>query len=82
MLPVTPSSKSFVYTKNKTDPSTDPWDTPLKTGFQLETSPSTTSMYTYFYILPIFLLQYNTLTTFHIHVYLFMYDFYYVNINF
>ena len=38
MLPVTPSSKSFMYTKNKLGPSTDPCGTPLKTDFQLETS--------------------------------------------
>ena len=30
MLPVTPSSKSYMYTKNKIGPSTDPWGTPLK----------------------------------------------------
>ena len=44
MLPVTPSSKSSMYTKNKIGPSTDPWGTPLKTDFQLETSPSTTTL--------------------------------------
>ena len=44
MLPVTPSSKSSMHTKNKIGPSTDPWDTPLKTDFQLETSPSTTTL--------------------------------------
>ena len=44
MFPVTPSSKSFMYIKNKIGPSTDPWGTPLKTGFQLETSPSTTTL--------------------------------------
>ena len=37
MLPVTPSSKSSMYTKSKIGPSTDPWGTPLKTDFQLET---------------------------------------------
>ena len=40
ILPVTPSSKSLMYTKNKIDPSTDPCGTQLKTDFQLETSPS------------------------------------------
>ena len=45
MLPVTPSSKSFMYTKNKIGPSTDPCGTPLKTDFQLETSPSTYCTY-------------------------------------
>ena len=44
MLHVTPSSKSFMYTKNKIGPSTDPCGTPLKTDFQLETSPSTTTL--------------------------------------
>ena len=44
MLPVTPSSKSFMYTKNKIGPSTDPCGTPLKTDFQLEASPSTTTL--------------------------------------
>ena len=43
MLPVTPSSKSSMYTKNKIGLSTDPWGTPLKTDFQLETSQSTTT---------------------------------------
>ena len=38
ILPVTPSSKSFMYTKNKIVPSTDTCGTPLKTDFQLETS--------------------------------------------
>ena len=44
MLPVTPSSKSSMYTKNKIGPSTDHWGNPLKTDFQLETSPSTTTL--------------------------------------
>ena len=43
-LPVTPSSKSLMYTKNKIGPSTDPCGTPLKTDFQLETFPSTTTL--------------------------------------
>ena len=37
ILPVTPSSKSLMYTKNKIGPSTDPCGTPLKTDFQIET---------------------------------------------
>ncbi len=44
MVPVTPSYKSFMYTKSKIGPSTDPCGTPLKTDFQLETSPSTTTI--------------------------------------
>ena len=43
ILPVTPSSKSLMYTKNKIGHSTDPCGTPLKTDFQLETSPSRTT---------------------------------------
>ena len=44
ILPVTPSSKSLMYTTNKIGPSTDHCGTPLKTDFQLETSPSTTTL--------------------------------------
>ena len=33
-----------IYIKNKIGPSTDPCGTPLKTGFQFETSPSTTTL--------------------------------------
>ena len=44
IVPVTPSSKSFMYTKNKISPSTDPCGTPLNTDFQLDTSPSTTTL--------------------------------------
>ena len=44
MLLVTPSSRSLMYIKNKIGPSTDPCGTPLKTGFQFETSPSTTTL--------------------------------------
>ena len=44
MLPVTPSSKSFMHTKNIIGPSTDPCGTPVMTDFQLETSPSTTTL--------------------------------------
>ena len=45
ILPVTPSSKSLMYTKNKIGPSTEPCGTPLKTYFQLEPSPSTTTFF-------------------------------------
>ena len=44
ILLVTPSSRSLMYIKNKIGPSTDPCGTPLKTGFQFETSPSTTTL--------------------------------------
>ncbi len=44
ILPVTPSSKSSMYTNNKIDPSTDPCGTPLKTDVQIETTPSTTTL--------------------------------------
>ena len=44
ILLVTPSSRSLMYIKNKIGPSTDHCGTPLKTGFQFETSPSTTTL--------------------------------------
>ena len=37
------SSKSLIYIKNNKGPNTDPCGTPLKTDFQFETSPSTTT---------------------------------------
>ena len=40
----TSSSRSLMYIKNKIGPSTDPCGTPLKTGFQFEISPSTTTL--------------------------------------
>ena len=43
-LLVMSSSKSLIYIKNKIGPSTDPCGTPLKTAFQFETSPSTTTL--------------------------------------
>ena len=43
-LLVMSSSKSLIYIKNKIGPSTDPCGTPLKTDFQFETSPSTTTL--------------------------------------
>ena len=46
ILPVTPPSKSLMYTKNKIGPivGTEPCGTPLETDFQLKTSPCTTSL--------------------------------------
>ena len=44
-LPVTPSSKSLMYTKNIIGPSAEPCGTPLKTNVKLETSPSTTTLF-------------------------------------
>ena len=41
-----------------------------------------TFYFTLILLITLFFLHYNTLTTFHIHVYLFMYDFYYVNLLF
>ena len=38
------SSMSLIYIKNNKGPSTDPCGTPLKTDFQFETSPSTTTL--------------------------------------
>ena len=43
MLLVILSSKSLIYIKNNIGPNTDFWGTPLKTDFQFETSPSTTT---------------------------------------
>ena len=37
------SSKSLIYFKNNKGPNTDPCSTPLKTEFQFETSPSSTT---------------------------------------
>ena len=37
------SSKSLIYVKNNKGPNTDPCGTPLKSDFQFETSPSTTT---------------------------------------
>ena len=39
------SSKSLIYIKNNKGPNTDPCGTPLKTDFEFETSPSTTTRY-------------------------------------
>ena len=44
ILPVTPSSKSLMYTNNKICHIIDHCGTPLKPDFQLETSPSTTTL--------------------------------------
>ena len=41
---VIPSFSSLMYIKNRIGPSTDPCGTPLKTGFQFESSPSTTTL--------------------------------------
>ena len=43
-LLVMSSSKSLIYIKNKIGLSTDPCGTSLKTDFQFETSPSTTTL--------------------------------------
>ena len=43
MLLVILSSKSLIYITNNIGPNTDPSGTPLKTDFQFETSPSTTT---------------------------------------
>ena len=53
MLPVTPSSKSFMYTNNKIGPSTDPCGTPLNTDFQPVHSLMLSSHL--FFCLPLFL---------------------------
>ena len=39
------SSKSLIHIKNNKGPNTDPCSTPLKTDFQFETSPCTTTRY-------------------------------------
>ena len=43
MLLVILSSKSLIYINNDKGPNTDPCGTPLKTDFQFETSPSSTT---------------------------------------
>ena len=43
-LLVMSSSKSLIYIKNKIGPNTDPCGTQLKTDFQFETFPSTTTL--------------------------------------
>ena len=45
MLLVTLSSKTLIYIMNNKGPNTDPCGTPLKTDFQFETSPSTTTRF-------------------------------------
>ena len=44
ILPVIPCSKSLMYSKNKIGPSTDRCGTPANIDFQIETSPSTTTL--------------------------------------
>lgn len=40
---LTDDGKSFMKTKNRRGPRTDPWGTPLTTGIGLDTSPSSTT---------------------------------------
>ena len=41
----TPFSRSFIYTRNKIGPKTDPWGTPLGTGSHKDFDPLTTTLY-------------------------------------